>query len=148
MEDFAQLAPEQRNLARRAFLDPDRPDEPLYGISDNAEFRHHAAMELHATLARYPSDPDVSSLIDELRDGSPEFAQLWEQHDVQAAPTLTKTFHHPVVGDITVDCDTLALTDRDQRLVLYTAPQGSSDAQTLALLNVLGTEGVNANRRN
>ena len=71
MEDFARLAPQDRNLARRAFLGPARPDAPLYGISDAAEFRHHVVMELRATLARYPSDPAVTGLIDELRDGSP-----------------------------------------------------------------------------
>src|SRR6185437_4822569 len=98
MEDFARLAPQDRNLARRAFLGPARPDAPLYGISDAAEFRHHVVLELRATLARYPTDPAVTGLIDELRDGSPHFARLWERHDVQAAPTLTKTFRHPVVG--------------------------------------------------
>jgi hypothetical protein len=101
-------------------------------------------MELRAVLARYPADPAVTGLVEELRDGSPEFARLWERHDVQAAPVLTKTFRHPVIGEITVDCDSLALTDRDQHLVLYTAPEGSHDAEALALLNVLGTESVNA----
>ena len=115
-------------------------------MSDASEFRHHVVMELRATLARYPTDPEVTGLVDELRDGSPEFARLWERHDVQAAPTLTKTFHHPVVGEVTVDCDTLALTDRDQHLVLYSAPLGSRDAEALALLNVLGADGANAAR--
>jgi hypothetical protein len=53
---------------------------------------------------------------------------------------LTKTFRHPAVGEITVDCDSLTLTDRDQHLVLYSAPRGSRDAEALALLNVLGAE--------
>jgi transcriptional regulator with XRE-family HTH domain len=136
MEDFALLAPEDRNLARRAFLGP--ADSPLYGISDAAGFRHHAVMQLRVTLARYPADPAVTGLIDELRAGSPDFARLWERHDVQPAPTLTKTFRHPVVGEVTVDCDSLTLTDRDQNLVLYSAPQGSPGAEALALLNVLG----------
>jgi transcriptional regulator with XRE-family HTH domain len=105
MEDFARLAPEDRNLARRAFLGPARPEAPLYGVSDGAEFRQHAVMELRATLARYPADPAVTGLVEELRDGSPEFARLWERHDVQGAPMLTKTFRHPVVGEVTVDCD-------------------------------------------
>jgi transcriptional regulator with XRE-family HTH domain len=139
MEDFASLAPEDRNLARRAFLGPS-PDTPLYGIADAAEFRHHAVMRLRATLARYPADPAVTGLVDELRDGSPDFARLWDRHDVQAAPTLTKTFRHPVVGEVTVDCDSLALTDRDQHLVLYSAPHGSPGAEALALLNVLGPQ--------
>ena len=144
MEDFARLAPRDRNLARRAFLGPARPDAPLYGISDAAEFRHHVVMELRVTLARYPADPAVTGLIEELREGSPQFARLWERHDVQAAPTLTKTFRHPVVGEVTVDCDSLTLTDRDQHLVLYSAPSGSRSAEALALLNVLGTESLNA----
>jgi transcriptional regulator with XRE-family HTH domain len=140
MEDFAELAPEDRNLARRAFLGAARAGAALYGVSDATEFRQHVVMELRATLPRYPSDPAVTGLVAELRDGSPEFARLWERHDVQAAPMLTKTFRHPVVGEITVDCDSLMLTDRDQHLVLYSAPPGSRDAETLALLSVLGTE--------
>ncbi|MEU0037863.1 MULTISPECIES: helix-turn-helix transcriptional regulator [unclassified Streptomyces] len=146
MENFAELAPEDRNLARRAFLGPARSGATLYGVSDAAEFRHHVVMRLRLTLARYPSDPAVTTLVDELRDGSPEFARLWERHDVQAAPMLTKTFRHAVVGELTVDCDSLALTDHDQYLVLYTAPPGSRDAEALALLNVLGAEGVDASR--
>ncbi|MFF0156414.1 helix-turn-helix domain-containing protein [Streptomyces sp. NPDC005263] len=139
MEDFAQLDPKNRNLARRVFLAPQHDDAPPYGISDAAEFRHHAVRQLRATLARYPADPAVTGLVDELRDGSPDFARLWERHDVQAAPTLTKSFRHPAVGEITVDCDSLALIDRDQHLVLYSAPQGSPSAEALALLGVLGT---------
>jgi transcriptional regulator with XRE-family HTH domain len=146
MEDFAGLAPEDRNLARRAFLDAARAGTNLYGVSDAAEFRHHVVMRLRLTLARYPSDPAVTGLVEELRAGSAEFARLWERHDVQAAPMLTKTFHHPVVGEISVDCDSLALTDRDQYLVLYTAPPESHAAEALALLNVLGVESVGAGR--
>ncbi|PZG20947.1 helix-turn-helix transcriptional regulator [Nonomuraea aridisoli] len=142
MEDFGELAPEDRNLARRAFLHSPRADAPLYGVSDAAEFREHVVMELRSALARYPSDPAVTGLVDELREGSPEFARLWERHDVAAAPMLTKTFRHPVVGEVTVDCDALALTDRDQHLVLYSAPPGSTGAEALALLNVLGAEYV------
>ncbi|MFF3276516.1 helix-turn-helix transcriptional regulator [Streptomyces chrestomyceticus] len=140
MEDFSQLAPEDRNLARRAFLGPRRAGAALYGISDAAEFRRQAVMKLHATLARYPADPAVTGLVEELRNASPDFARLWERHDVQPSPMLTKTFRHPAVGEITVDCDALALTDRDQHLVLYSAPPGSPAADGLALLQVLGPQ--------
>lgn len=140
MEDFAPLASEDRNLARRAFPGPQPGEANLYGISDAADFRLSVVMQLRTTFARYPADPAVSGLIDELRDTSPDFARLWDRHDVQAAPMLTKTFRHPAVGDVTVDCDTLTLADRDQYLVLFTAPPGSPGAEALALLNVLGTE--------
>ena len=146
LEDFADLAPADRNLARKAFLGPPRPGPTLYGISDDAEFRHSVVMQLRAAHARYPSDPAVTSLIEELRDGSPEFARLWARHDVQAAPMLTKTFRHPSVGEITVACDSLMLTDRDQHLVLYSAPPGSRDAEALALLDVVGGEDFQESR--
>ncbi|MEU8817340.1 helix-turn-helix transcriptional regulator [Actinoplanes sp. NPDC048796] len=146
MEDFGALAPAGRNLARKAFLSPGRA---LYGVSDVSEFRHHVVMELRATLARYPADPEVTALVRDLRDGSPDFARLWDRHDVQGAPMITKTFHHPVVGQVTVDCDSLALTESDQHLVLYSAPAGSPDAEALALLSVLGSDpfGATAPRR-
>ena len=144
LEDFAALAPGDRNLARKAFLGPARPGAALYSLSDVAEFRHHVVTELRSTLARYPTDPAVTGLVAELRDGSPEFARLWERHDVQSGPTLRKTFRHPAVGEVTVDCDSLKLTERDQHLVLYTAPPGSRDADALALLTMLGSEGVSA----
>ncbi|MEU6133142.1 helix-turn-helix transcriptional regulator [Saccharopolyspora sp. NPDC047091] len=138
MEDFARVEPAERNLARRAFLDP--ASAAPYGISDATEFQHHVVMELRTAVARYPADAAIGELVDELHRGSSEFARLWARHDVQPAPVLTKTFRHPVVGEVTVDCDALALTDRDQHLVLYTAPPGSPGADALALLDVLGTE--------
>lgn len=139
MEDFAEASPEGRNLARKAFLGP---AEPLYGISDAAEFRLTVVMQLRAALARYPADPAVRGLVDELRAGSADFARLWERHDVQATPVLTKTFRHPVVGEVTVDCDSLDLPESDQHLVLYTAPPGSRGAEALAFLEVVGRAGV------
>ncbi|RZT78570.1 helix-turn-helix protein [Micromonospora violae] len=138
MEDFAPLTPQERNLARRAFFGSPRADVALYGVSDAAEFRHHVVTGLRSTVARYPSDPAVTELIAELRAGSADFARLWERHDVRGASMLTKTFRHPVVGEITVDCDRLTLADRDQHLVLYSAPPGSRDAEALAFLNAVG----------
>ena len=45
-----------------------------------------------------------------------------------------KTFSHPEVGLITVDCDVLVAQGSDLRLVVYTAPPDSPDARALALL--------------
>lgn len=142
MEDFGPLHPDDRNLARRAFLGSTRSDAGLYGVSDPSEFRHDVVVQLRTTAARYPTDPTVTRLVRDLRAGSDTFARLWDRHDVQAPPTLRKTFHHPVVGPVTVDCDALALDERDQHLVLYSAAAGSHDGEALALLGVLGPQGV------
>ncbi|WP_432497732.1 helix-turn-helix domain-containing protein [Kineococcus gypseus] len=142
MEDFAPLTPRERNLARKAFLGPAGARPQPYGISDAAEFRFGVVRDLRAALARYPADPAVAALVEELRAGSADFARLWERHDVQATPVLTKTFRHPVVGDVTVDCDALLLDESDQHLVLHTAPAGSRSAEALAFLEVLGRADV------
>jgi hypothetical protein len=69
-----------------------------------------------------------------------ELARLWEGRDVRAALMLTRTFSHPVVGDVTVDCNSLTLSDRDQHVVVYSAPAGFHDAEALTRRGVLGAE--------
>ncbi|MEV5982749.1 helix-turn-helix transcriptional regulator [Streptomyces sp. NPDC052114] len=140
MEDFSALPRRDRNLLRRAFLAPYRDGLRLYGVSDAEQFARTAARHLRTAAARYPDDPEVAALVEELRTGSEEFARLWADHDVASRPTLCKTFAHPVVGPVTVSCDVLDIADRDQRVFLYTAAPGSPSDQALRLLSVLGTQ--------
>ncbi|MFF4079012.1 helix-turn-helix transcriptional regulator [Streptomyces sp. NPDC001777] len=140
MEDFSALSRRDRNLVRRAFLGPHRHGRPLYGVSDADEFVRTSAQHLRAAAARYPDDPEVTGLVSELLAGSEEFARIWAGHDVTARPTLCKTFHHPLVGPVSVNCDVLDIADRDQRVVIYTAAPGSPSEQALRLLSVVGTQ--------
>ncbi|KIZ16466.1 helix-turn-helix transcriptional regulator [Streptomyces natalensis] len=140
MEDFSALPPRDRNLVRRVFLGPHRQGQRLYGVSDAEAFARSSARQLRATAARYPDDPDVAQLVGELLSGSEEFARLWASHDVCAEPTLCKTFQHPLVGPVTVNCDALDITDRDQRVIIYTATPGSPSEEALRLLSVVGTQ--------
>ncbi|OBB98854.1 transcriptional regulator [Mycobacterium sp. 852013-50091_SCH5140682] len=141
MEDFSALSRRDRNLLRRAFLGSHPADgRRLYGVSDADEFSDTAALHLRATAARYPDDPETSELIAELRSGSAEFARLWNAHDIVSRPTLCKTFAHPVVGPVAVNCDSLDIADRDQRVVIYTPEPGSPSEEAMRLLAVLGTQ--------
>jgi len=133
--------PADRNLARRAFL-PEVARRTGAEVADMTEFRHHVVAGLRTAAVRYPADPLVQDLVAELRADSADFARLWAHHDVQAQPVITKTFRHPGVGSITVDCDTLLLPDRDQQLVLYTAVPGSRDAESLQLLGMVVSESL------
>ncbi|KTR04423.1 helix-turn-helix transcriptional regulator [Curtobacterium luteum] len=135
MEDFGALPPAGRNLARRAFAD----GQTLYGAADGTAFRHEVVRGLRSAAARYPDDPVIAELVAELRGASDVFSRLWDRHDVQGAPALTKTFDNAVVGRVTVDCVALDVPDRDQHVVLYT-PVGATDAEKLALLTMVGKD--------
>ncbi|MEW2436820.1 helix-turn-helix transcriptional regulator [Streptomyces caniferus] len=140
MEDFSALSRRDRNFLRRAFLGPYRHGRRLYGVSDADEFARTSAQHLRAAAARYPTDPEVTALVKELLAGSEEFSRIWAAHDVAARPTLCKTFEHPLIGPVSVNCDTLDIADRDQRVIIYTAPPGSPSEEALRLLSVIGTQ--------
>ncbi|WP_411112483.1 helix-turn-helix transcriptional regulator [Streptomyces sp. 029-5] len=147
MEDFSAVPRRDRNLVRRTFLQPLSPrGQRLYGVSDVDAFARASAQQLRAVAARYPGDPEVTELVDELLAGSEEFTRLWGSHDVSAEPALRKTFQHPLVGPVTVDCDALDITDRDQRVVIYTATPGSPSEEALRLLSVIGTQRMDVSR--
>ena len=96
--------------------------------------------DLRAVAARYPDDPGLRGLIDELQRGSADFARLWKQRRVELRRAATKTFAHPTVGRLTLDCDVLLLPDSDQRMIVYSAAAGTPAADALALLRVVGVQ--------
>ncbi|MFB4284009.1 MULTISPECIES: helix-turn-helix transcriptional regulator [unclassified Nonomuraea] len=145
MTDFSALPRRDRNLIRHAFLGPP-PDSsrlPVLAEADRVAFAHDAARRLRAAAARYPDAAEVAELVAELRAGSAEFARLWASHDVSPGPSLRKTLHHPLVGPITLNCNGLDVSDRDQHVVIYTADPGSPAEEALRLLSVIGTQRMN-----
>jgi len=71
---------------------------------------------------------------------SPRFVELWERRAVERRAASRKTFAHPQVGLITLDCDVLTVAGSDLRLVVYTAAPGSRDADALALIDAVGLQ--------
>ncbi|WP_328744591.1 helix-turn-helix transcriptional regulator [Streptomyces sp. NBC_00285] len=140
MEDFSALSRRDRNLVRRSFLGPHPQGRRLYGVSDGEEFARSSVQRLRAASARYPDHPELTALVAELLDGSEAFARMWATHEVTVRPTLCKTFDHPLVGPVTVNCDVLDIADRDQHVVIYTATPGSPSEEALRLLSVVGTQ--------
>ena len=94
--------------------------------------------DLRAAAAAYPDDPDVAALIAEARATSLRFAGMWATGAVGVFVTDRKTVQHPVVGPIRLDCDLLTVPGADLRIITYTAPTGSPDAEKLEFLRVAG----------
>jgi len=82
----------------------------------------------------------AGELVRALQKVSPEFAALWERHEVARRFEDHKTLIHPELGPIELDCQVLFTEDQSQCLLVLTAPPRSEGAEKLALLRVLGTQ--------
>ncbi|MEV1199486.1 helix-turn-helix domain-containing protein [Microbispora rosea] len=139
--DPSVLAPEERNLVRSRFPVPsDRGRLAAWPVvSENAEATDRAIVaDLRRASGRYPQDARLSGLIRRTLDGNPGFARLWHSGAVGRHAEDRKTIRHPVIGDITVDCDVLSDPDNDLKIVVYTAVPGSEDETKLDLARVAG----------
>ncbi|NUP51812.1 MAG: helix-turn-helix domain-containing protein [Catenulispora sp.] len=138
MGDPGRLPVEQRNIAWQHFCNP---ETAAYFLPE--DFRRtgeNAVADLRVRLAARPDDGRLRALVDELRERSEVFAELWDRYDVKRRRTDHKTVLHPVVGRITLDCEVMLSPEHDQRLIIHSAPVGTPAHQALALLRVLGTE--------
>ncbi|WP_051951261.1 helix-turn-helix transcriptional regulator [Actinacidiphila yeochonensis] len=129
--DFPQLAPRERNMARRIFLDPDARRIHL----DWDEAARTTVGILRMAAGRRPHDPELVRLVGELSLGSETFRTLWAGHHVHEKTHGTKRFRHPAVGDVTLAYETFQVPGAAHHLlVIYTAPPGSPAEEALNFL--------------
>jgi transcriptional regulator with XRE-family HTH domain len=136
--DFSALPPGERNVVWRFFTDPDVRGR--HDADGARRFARESVADLRAASARYPGDSGVRRLVGRLQAASPEFRDLWAEQDVQVRRSAHKRLRHPVVGWLDLDCEALHDPDRDQWVVLYTAPPGTPSHEALRLLKVVGTQ--------
>jgi transcriptional regulator with XRE-family HTH domain len=121
----------QPNLARFQFLDPASRD--FYPDWDL--FAEMCVGVMRAEAGRDPHDRGLQDLIGELSTRSDTFRRLWADHNVRTHGTGTKRFKHPIVGELTLSYEELAITaEPGLVLLIYTAEPGSPSAERLRLL--------------
>jgi transcriptional regulator with XRE-family HTH domain len=120
-----------RNRLLSVFLDP--AERTLYPDWDDVTARLLA--DFRTSAGNDVGDQRFAQLRNELSRSSDRFRQLWSRHEVQSLEGMPTRIHHPRVGDLTLNRDTLGIggTDR-QLLVIYYAPPGTSSAEKMALL--------------
>ncbi len=126
----------QRSMIYRWFTDPD--ERSRFPVEDHELHSRRYAALLRGVQSRDPGDPDARELIDALLQHSPEFAALWDEHEVGLPAEAHKRIAHPTIGVIELDCLILTAENQTEKLVVFTATPGTEDAERLALLEVVG----------
>jgi transcriptional regulator with XRE-family HTH domain len=129
--DFDQFPATHRNYARWMFLD----DDARALFLDWSDQARAAVESLRFEVGRNPDDRATTDLVTELRERSREFDQWWAQHRVHQRTHGSKRLRHNLVGDLTVEYETLTLPgDPETTLFIYTTEPGSPSRRALDLL--------------
>ncbi|WP_437024656.1 helix-turn-helix transcriptional regulator [Streptomyces sp. enrichment culture] len=140
--DQAGLRGARASFVYRWFTEPEA--RQLYPEADHAHQSRAFVADLRAAAARRDArDTEAASMITSLRDSSPEFVALWDDHDVAFRRNDRKRLIHPVLGLVEVNCLNLFSEDGRQRLLWFTPAVGTDSAGLLDLLSVVGTQTVN-----
>ncbi|MFD9003751.1 helix-turn-helix transcriptional regulator [Streptomyces sp. NPDC059582] len=129
--DFEAMPVHERNLARFLFLDPAARE--LFTDWDMTARMAVAGLRLYA--GQHPEDSQLAELIDELSSADADYRRWWDAHDVEAFSHGTRHYRHPLLGDVTLDYETLVFPgDPGHWLFVSTARPGSRSSAALRAL--------------
>lgn len=140
--DPSTMPPGERNVVKLAFareMVTFSADVRVRQLGGPGHFRRSLVADLRRVQGRYPGDPRLRALIDDLLATRPEFAELWRTGAVGEHQSARKTLDHPLVGAIELDCDVFDVAGADLRIVAYTAATGTPEAEKLDFLRVTGS---------
>jgi transcriptional regulator with XRE-family HTH domain len=125
-------SPEQpANSARFTFLDPAAQEFYL----DWSQTASDLVAYLRSEAGRNPYDKRLTDLVGELSTRSEDFRTRWAAHNVRFHRNGTKRIHHPVVGELELNFETLELAADDGLAInIYTTEPGSRSEDGLRLL--------------
>lgn len=130
----------ERNVARLHFTG--QPSRVSHTPEQRRRFEAAVVADLREASARYPTDPDVHTLVSDLCAASSTFTRLWVTHEVGKHTTDVKTIEHPDVGPLEINCDVLTAPGNNLHVVIHTAAPDSEAAGKLQLLDVIGNQNM------
>ena len=87
-----------------------------------------------ADAARAGAGEEITRLVHELSQTSPEFAALWRNNDVAASGEGFKRIHHPVAGLIELEFSAFAVDGRPELGMMVYTPASQADAERIRSL--------------
>ena len=117
---------EDRNMIRWTFRR--EPADVIWTDEHFTRFTRATVADLRAAYARYPGDAAIESLVTEMLALSPQFAQMWADHEVEVRGPMLKYVNHPQACPLEFECQVLRIAEGGQRLIAYCAAPGSATA--------------------
>lgn len=115
---LAERQPEQRNMLWMLFADPEL-NQRLIGWLEQAP---QILASFRRDYARAPQDATMLQRVQALSDVSPQFRQLWQQHDIHGRCQGQRTFLVAGAGEVTFEHASFIVDeDNHLRLVMYSA---------------------------
>ena len=127
-----------RSEIYRWFTDP--AERRIYPGDDQPRQSRSQVANLRAAYGVMGPRSAASVLVRALQKASPEFAALWDRHEVAQRFADHKILLHPELGPIELDCQVLFTEDQSQALLVLTAPPHTEGYEKLQLLSVLGQQ--------
>ena len=127
-----------RSEIYRWFTDP--AERRIYPEDDRARQSRALVASLRAAYGSMGPRSRAGEIVRALQKASPQFAGLWERHEVARRFEDHKTLIHPELGPIELDCQALFTEDQSQALLVLTAPPRTEGYEKLQLLAVLGQQ--------
>jgi transcriptional regulator with XRE-family HTH domain len=127
-----------RSMFHRWFTRPET--RRVYPREDHDTHSRAFTADLRSLVARQGPAGRAAALADRLLDASPEFAQLWSEHEITAQSTHRKRILTAELGVLEVYCQMLYDLEQEQALLLFTATPGSDSHDKLQLLSVIGAQ--------
>ena len=124
-------SPGDGNIARYTFLDPRARD--FYPNWDTAADIVVAILRTEA--GRDPYDKAIQDLVGELSTRSDQFRTRWGAHNVRQHGAGTKSFIHPIVGELTFAYEDMQFVQQPGlTFLIYVTEPGSASEERVQLL--------------
>jgi transcriptional regulator with XRE-family HTH domain len=122
------IIPEQRNMLRRMFLDPQARAAQL----DWQSVARFAVAAFRADTTRAGASANVEALVDELCRLSPEFAAIWRANDVRIHEGEgIKHLRHPVAGLLALEFSSFSVDGRPDLTLVICNPATPKDLERI-----------------
>mgnify|MGYP003115495184 CR=1 FL=1 len=130
LTDYRALAPEERNVMIRMFLDP----TTRASQNDWEDVTRFLVATFRTETARSGDMHRATAIVERLSRDSEDFRRLWGKSDIRTPGEGSKTLIHPKAGRLTLDFSTFAVDGRpDLKLMVFT-PSGEADREKVRAL--------------